>query len=234
MTKNIVIILAGGSGTRFGGELPKQFVMIAGKSIIEHTISIFQNAKIIDEIAVVINKNYKKKIESIVEKNNFTKVKKIIQGGADRAGSSISAINAYEDAKKSENINLIFHDAVRLFVSEAIIDNVVDALKNYNAVGVAIPVTNTIFEVKEKKIQNIPNREYLQQAQTPQAFNLSVIKKAYEKAKNDENFVATDDCGVVNKYLPNEQIYLVAGDETNIKITYELDIFVAEKVLETE
>lgn len=232
MQKNIAIILAGGFGTRFGTELPKQFAKIAGKTIIEHTINVFQQAKKIDEIAVVINKNFIHEIENIVNKNKFNKVKKILKGGIDRASSSLSAINAYLHEKNPENINMIFHDAVRPFVSETIIDNVIEALGNHNAVDVAIPATDTIIEVPNNSIKNIPDRSTLQQGQTPQAFKLHTIAEAYKKAKIDPNFKATDDCGVVLKYLPNEKIYVVHGHETNIKITYELDLFIADKLFQ--
>ncbi|NPA44730.1 MAG: 2-C-methyl-D-erythritol 4-phosphate cytidylyltransferase [Chlorobi bacterium] len=230
MTKNVAIILAGGSGTRFGYKLPKQFAKIAGKTIIEHTIETFQSAEKIEEIAIVINENFINEIENIVNKNKFNKVKRILIGGADRAESSLSAINSY--LADNENVNIIFHDAVRPFVSETIINNVIDALKKYNAVDVAVPATDTIIKVSDNKIENIPDRSFLQQGQTPQAFKLFTIAKAYEEAKKDPNFKATDDCGVVLKYLPDESIFVVKGHETNIKITYELDLFIADKLFQ--
>ncbi|MBE9467018.1 MAG: 2-C-methyl-D-erythritol 4-phosphate cytidylyltransferase [Bacteroidetes bacterium] len=232
MKKNIAVILAGGSGLRLGSKLPKQFISIAGKTLIEYTINTFQKTNSIDEIAIIINKNYFSEIENIIENNKFTKVKKILPGGKDRNGSSLSAINAYKTEKNSKNINLIFHDAVRPLITCNIIENVVNALKKHNAVDVAIPATDTILELdKNGFIKNIPNRKHLRISQTPQAFNLNTIKIAYEKALQDSNFKTTDDCSVVLNYLKDEKIFIVEGSETNIKITYKSDLLLFNNLL---
>jgi 2-C-methyl-D-erythritol 4-phosphate cytidylyltransferase len=229
--KNIAVLLAGGKGNRFGGNLPKQLIKVAGKTIIEHTIEVFQKSTDIDEIAIVSNPDYISNIEEIVNKNGYTKVKKILHGGKERSDSSLAAIKAYELEYKEAN--LIFHDAVRPFIELPIIKNVVDALKEFKAVDVAIPATDTIIEVDENNvISNVPNRDSLRRGQTPQAFRLSTIRDAYEKALNDPNFKATDDCGVVVKYLPEEKIFVVDGSETNIKVTYSLDMFIADKLFQ--
>lgn len=231
MTKNIAIILAGGSGQRFGADLPKQFMKVAGKSLLEHTIDIFERSVQIHEIAIVINENFTREAEQIVNQNQYSKVKKILLGGKDRNGSSLAAIKAYDGT--GSNLKLIFHDAVRPFLSERIIHDVVEALEKFNAVDVAIPSTDTIIQVNENNtISNIPNRNMLRNGQTPQAFKLETIKKAYELAALDPNFKATDDCGVVLKYLPGEAVYVVQGSENNIKVTYELDLFIADKLFQ--
>lgn len=231
--KNIAIILAGGSGSRFGSEIPKQFIKVAGKTIIAHTIEAFQCCENIDEIAVVINPNFVKEIERIVNINQFNKVKKILLGGKERSDSSLAAIDAYSLEDKSEDINLIFHDAVRPFISRSIINQVIEALEKFNAIDVAIPATDTIVEVNSKAIiENVPSRDRLKRGQTPQAFKLKTIKKAYELALKDPFFKATDDCGVVLKYMPNEPIFVVEGSESNIKVTYELDMFIADKLFQ--
>ena len=231
--KNIAVILAGGKGARFGSKLPKQLTKIAGKTIIEHTIERFEDCEMIDEIAIVMNPDFIEIIQEIVNKNLYSKVKKILKGGAERSSSSTSAIDAYYSESKEKNINLIFHDAVRPFVNNTIIENVINALKNYNAIDVAIPATDTIIEVNnEDIITKVPNRSLLRRGQTPQAFSYETIYQAYELAKNDINFKATDDCGVVLKYLPNEKIFVVSGSEENIKVTYEMDMFIADKLFQ--
>lgn len=229
--KNIGVLLAGGKGNRFGGEIPKQLIKVAGKTIIEHTIDVFQRSNMIDEIAIVSNPNYLSNIEEIVAKNRYSKVKKILNGGKERSDSSLAAINAYK--YESKEVNLIFHDAVRPFIEDSIIDRVIKSLEEYNAVDVAIPATDTIIEVDSNNvISKVPNRDMLRRGQTPQAFKLSTIDRAYELAMQDPNFKATDDCGVVMKYLPEERIIVVDGSETNIKITYELDMFLADKLFQ--
>jgi len=220
---NIAIILAGGTGSRSGYDIPKQFIAVAGKTVIEHTVDVFENNAHVDEIAIVIHESYIDEMENIRLRNKWKKVKKVLQGGKERFDSSLSAINAY---KQSPNYNLIFHDAVRPMVSQRIIDEVVEALERYNAVGVSVPVTDTIYQIDETQcfIKSIPHRSLFHKAQTPQGFKAETINKAYQMAMKDSDFQATDDCGVVAKYLPKEKIYLVRGNETNRKITYKEDI----------
>jgi len=228
--KNIAIILAGGVGSRFGLDIPKQFAKLAGKSIIEHTITTFEQHPLIDEICIVIHPDWVWKIEEIVNVNNFSKVKKILSGGKERKDSSLSAIEAY--SLEAKELNMIFHDAVRPFVDNRIIDSCIENLKHYKAIDVAIPATDTIIEVHDKIITNIPKRSDMMQGQTPQCFKLSTIKQAYEEAQKDENFMPTDDCGVVRKYLPTEEIFVVEGSLKNIKITHAQDIFMADKLFQ--
>ncbi len=230
--KNIAIILAGGSGSRFGLNIPKQFAKVAGKTLIEHTLDTFQNNDLINEICIVIKADWIDKIEEIVIQGEYNKVKKILNGGEERKDSSLSAINAYKSEENSNKYNMIFHDAVRPFVTDAIIQKCIDALSRYNAVDVAIPATDTIIEVKNSIINNIPNRSDMMQGQTPQCFKLETILNAYNNAENDPNLKATDDCGIVKKYLPEEEIYVVEGSVENIKITYEQDIFMADKIFQ--
>jgi 2-C-methyl-D-erythritol 4-phosphate cytidylyltransferase len=157
-------------------------------------------------------------------------VKKIIKGGNERYASSLAAIKEYQ---QFQEYNLIFHDAVRPLVSDKIIHDVVEALEKYNAVAIAIPTTDTIFEVDESHhfIKNIPNRSCLFRAQTPQAFKVKTIQKAFDLALQDPHFQSTDDCGIVAKYLSNEKIYVVQGETNNMKLTYKEDIFLLEALL---
>lgn len=226
---NVAVILAGGTGKRLGSELPKQFLEIAGKTVIEHTIDAFEKSESIDEIIVVIHSSFLEKMEVLTEKNEWKKVKKILPGGAERYDSSLVAIRIY--AGKND-VRLIFHDAVRPLVSERIIRETVEALDKYGAVGVAIPAVDTMLIVEDCFIRHIPDRSKLMRAQTPQGFRLPVIEKAYRLALKDPDFQVTDDCGVVLKYLPEEPIYIVQGEETNIKLTYKEDIYLLEKLLQ--
>lgn len=228
MIKNIAVILAGGKGVRLGGKRPKQFLKIAGKKVIEHTLEVFESHPQIDEIVVVSNPEYIRDVENIMVEHAYTKVKKILSGGVERYDSSLAAIKAYEN----EAVNLIFHDAVRPLVSHRIISDCIEALKKYNAVDVAVKTTDTIISVADKKIQDIPDRNTLYNGQTPQAFSWKTIHSAYEKALKDPEFKATDDCGVVKKYLPEEKIYVVEGEGYNMKLTYKEDIFLLDKLFQ--
>jgi 2-C-methyl-D-erythritol 4-phosphate cytidylyltransferase len=228
--KNIAIILAGGIGSRLNVGIPKQFLKVAGLTVIEHTILAFQSHSLIDEIAIVVNGAYCHKVEEYVVKNKFSKVKKILLSGSERHFSSLSAIRAYEC---EEECNLIFHDAVRPLVSSRIIDKVVVALKKYDAVDVAIPSADTIIQVdSQNTIINIPYRKSLRRGQTPQGFRLTTIKEAYIKALNDPGFVTTDDCSVVLKYSPKKKIFVVDGEDVNMKLTYKEDFYLIEKLFQ--
>ena len=227
--KNIAVILAGGSGSRLGNDLPKQFLKVAGKQVIEHTIDVFENCALIDEICIVSKPDFVANVEELVVKNQYKKVKKILNGGKERYDSSLAAINAYTD----DDLNLLFHDAVRPLVNERIIRDCVEALKHYNAVDTATKTTDTIISVDPNEcIDFIPNRAYLRNGQTPQCFKRGTIKKAYEIALADPNFVTTDDCGTVRRYLPDEPIYVVAGENSNMKLTYLEDLFLLDKLFQ--
>lgn len=225
---NIAVILAGGSGQRFGTALPKQFLPLAGKTVIEHSIEAFERCAAIDEIAVVMNADYLPMMQEIIDRNGWLKVRKLLSGGAERHFSTLSAINAYEG---SSDINLIFHDAARPAVSQRIINEVVEALQSHDAVAVAVPATDTVFEVSEEGgyITGIPSRQRLRCAQTPQAFRSAVIREAYRKALQDSQFTSTDDCGVLHKYCPEVPIFIVPGDTSNIKLTYPEDTVILER-----
>lgn len=231
---NIAVILAGGIGSRLGLDRPKQFMKVAGKTVLEHTVEIFQRHTQIDEIAIVMHASYVHDVEEMVIKNHWTKVKKVLNGGQERYESSMAAINAYRKQAQTENINLIFHDAVRPLVSMRIINDVIEALNTYDAVDVAVPAVDTIIKLDETKkyIDQIPNRNYLNRGQTPQAFKYEIIEQAYQLALQDKNLQTTDDCGIVRKYLPVVKVYVVAGEEQNIKLTYPEDIYVLEKLFQ--
>ena len=230
-SKNIAVILAGGVGSRSGLGTPKQFFKVAGKTVIEHTVNVFDNHHLIDEIAIVTNPLYNREIEDMVLRNKWKKVKKILAGGKERYESSLAAINAYAD---DPECNLIFHDAVRPLISNGIIDGIVEALQKYNAIDVAVPATDTIIQVdaKGEVIEKIPDRRFLRRGQTPQAFRQRVIRKAYDIALKDPDFTSSDDCGTVVKYLPEEKVYVVPGEEANMKLTYKEDSYLLDKLFQ--
>ena len=230
--KKIAVILSGGLGSRFGGELPKQFTKLAGKAIIEYTIDVFQNSDEIDEIFIVAQIQHVDRTWEIVNKNKWSKVVKVIVGGAERFDSTYSALIALQDY--TEDCNVLFHDAVRPLVDEKIITNCVEALKDFDAVDVVIPSADTLVEVYDDGcIANIPQRSHMRRGQTPQAFRLGTILQAYEKAIEQNRKIFTCDCGVVRAMLPRTKVATVAGSERNIKITHPVDLFIAEKFLQS-
>ena len=224
--KNIAIILASGTGERFGENIPKQFYQFEGKTILEHAIDAFEKNKNIDEIILVINPKFRDLAEEILNKNDYKKITKLLNGGKTRVESSnIGTSEAPDDA------NVLIHDAVRAFVTQKIIDDNVEALKNYEAVGTAIDTVDTIIQVDENNIITaIPQRKFLKRVQTPQSFRAGLIKKAHQLALKDEDASFTDDCGLILRYNL-APIHIVEGDELNIKITHKNDLKVVKNLL---
>lgn len=227
--KNIGVILAGGSGKRVGGDIPKQFLCVAGRTILEHTLERFDSHPQIDEIVVIVAEREMDRTHKIISKGDFLKVKHIAAGGQERYHSTLAALQLYQD----KDYQLLIHDAVRPMVTEKIISDVITALDTCNAVNVAIPATDTIIEtdVTHTFITNVPARDCLFLVQTPQGFHSRVLASAYEKALKDAEFVTTDDCSVIMKYLPEEKIKIVKGDTRNLKFTYAEDLSLLEYLL---
>lgn len=223
--KNYAIILASGNSTRYKNSLPKQFEKIAGKTVLEHTIEIFENSDKIDSIIVVVTPEYRGLAENILFRNNYKKIEQLLMGGSTRKESSCIGVHSI----KEDEANVFIHDCARPFLSPQIINNCLKALNFHDAVDVAIPSTDTIIEVEDNIIKNIPNRSHLMRGQTPQCFKLSVIKKAHKLSKNNQNF--TDDCSLILKYGLGK-VYVVEGDIGNIKITYPSDIYMADRLFQ--
>ena len=224
--ETIAVILAGGKGNRFSEKEIKQLVNIKGKPILAYTIEKFQSSPTIDEICVVANKDIKEQIKTFVEKEGFSKVKHIVEGGKTRSLSTYSAIKLYKEEKK-----VLIHDGVRPLISQKVIDSCVNVLDRYEACTVATKTIDTIFVVENGKIQDIPDRNKLYNAQTPQCFLLSILKRAYEKAISLEDINFSDDCSLVIKYCPNTSIHIIEGNKENIKLTFPNDVFYINELL---
>jgi 2-C-methyl-D-erythritol 4-phosphate cytidylyltransferase len=221
--KVAVSILAGGSGSRFGGDKPKQFEKIGDRTILEHSVAAFEKHPQISEIVVVIHPDHIEDTKKLM--NGFSKVKAVIPGGRTRTLSSFQGIDFFKDYAPETKI--LIHDAARPFVSGEIITNVIKSLDTHNAVNVAVSVPDTVIEIDSAgKMKNIPDRSLMKLVQTPQGFILSVIRNAYKAAFKDPGFVATDDCGVVFNYLKANKIHIVEGSRRNIKITERDDLII--------
>ncbi|HCD1456737.1 TPA: SDR family NAD(P)-dependent oxidoreductase, partial [Escherichia coli] len=166
-----------------------------------------------------------------VKKNQWEKVTKVFNGGKERFDSTYSALQGLEG--EDNNSNILLHDAVRPLINESIINNCIDALRNFEAVDVVIPSADTLVEVYDDGcISNIPNRAIMRRGQTPQAFKLGTLKQAYQRAINAQRFSFTCDCGVVRSMVPGVRVATVVGAESNMKVTHPIDLFIAEKLLQ--
>lgn len=228
-TRRVAVLLAGGVGTRVGLDIPKQLIKVAGKTILEHTLGVLHSHPQVDEVLILMSPGHLDPVREIVRKGGYDKVRGIMEGGATRSETSMKALEAIADP----NALVLLHDAVRPLISHRIITECFAALEHHDAVDVAIPSADTIIEVDENDvIRAIPPRASLRRGQTPQAFRVGTISDAYEQAVADPDFVATDDCSVVLKYLPEVPITVVRGDERNMKVTEPIDVYVADKLFQ--
>ncbi|MDR1595304.1 MAG: 2-C-methyl-D-erythritol 4-phosphate cytidylyltransferase [Puniceicoccales bacterium] len=222
--KTYAILLAGGVGKRVKSGVPKQFLKVFGKMVLEHSVEVFENNELIDEIIVVTHKRFLDFTNEIFKRNRYKKIANILVGGKTRQKSSyIGVCSVCDDEAK-----ILIHDAVRPLVTDRMIRDCIVALDTYDAVSVAIPETNTIVKsFNGSVVDGILERQLLVRVQTPQAFKLSVIRYAHELANAQASSSHTDDCGIV-KLFNLARIHIVKGDETNIKITNFVDIFIAD------
>ncbi|MFC4115490.1 bifunctional cytidylyltransferase/SDR family oxidoreductase [Nonomuraea zeae] len=233
--RSIGVLLAGGVGQRVGRDTPKQLIEVAGRPIIEHSLAVFQAAPEIDEIVVLMTPGFGDRVREIVARGGYDKVSQVVDGGASRTESTWRALRALG----TEECNVLLHDAVRPLLEPRIITECVRALETHPAVNVAIPSSDTVFVAVPgpggEVISDVLDRSRLRRSQTPQCFRLSVIREAYERAMADPDFAgrpATDDCGVVLRYLPEVPIHLVPGSEQNIKVTHPADLHIAERLFQ--
>ena len=226
--RNVAVVLAGGVGARIGLGIPKQLIKIAGRTILEHTIAAFQQHPAVDEILVLMAPGHLDAVREILRSGRYPKVSDVLEGRETRSDTTRAALERIGD-----DCNVLLHDAVRPMVTARIIGECYEALATHQAVDVAIPSADTIIQVTdENTIAAVPPRASLRRGQTPQAFHATVIKEAYARAAEDPHFAATDDCSVVLKYLPDVPIWVVHGDDRNMKVTEPIDVYLADKLFQ--
>ncbi len=217
--KTAAIIVAGGSGTRLGGDIPKQFLKINGKEIISHTLSVFEDCDFIDKIIVVCHKDYLALCSGLTE--HLKKDVIVVSGGATRQESVYSGLKEATDCKY-----VLVHDAVRCLVEVRHIRMLFEQLQKGNSCTLAVKVKDTIKLADENNIvTSTPQRSSLWQIQTPQAFLTDKLISAHEYAIKNK-FEGTDDCSLMEYY--GEKIVLVEGSYKNIKITTPSDVEIAK------
>jgi len=221
------VILASGSGARFNDAKPKQFVKLAGLPVLVHTLKVFQTCAKISQIVVVTREQYVEQVWDYVHRYALNKVQKVVVGGETRQESSRIGI----DCCGEDTDYVMTHDAVRPFLTHRIIENMIGAVMEHKAVDTVIPTADTIVEIDRAGfIRAIPERSALRRGQTPQAFDYRLIRKAHEMALKEGVENSTDDCALVLRM--GERVFVVPGDEQNIKITYPLDLHIADKLFQ--
>jgi 2-C-methyl-D-erythritol 4-phosphate cytidylyltransferase len=210
----LVIIPAAGSGSRFGGEIPKQFRTLRGTPILLRVIERFFNDERVESIVVAV-------AEPLLENVKQTERVRFVAGGATRQESVIRALAAAEGDFELAAV----HDAVRPFFKTATFHALLDAAAEHGAAVPGMAVTDTIHVARGGKLVSTPERDQLVAAQTPQCFRIGILHDVLEKAQRDGAF-GTDEAGLAARY--GYDVRVVPGDEANFKITRPEDLEYAE------
>ncbi|HOA98677.1 MAG TPA: 2-C-methyl-D-erythritol 4-phosphate cytidylyltransferase [Candidatus Atribacteria bacterium] len=221
------IIVAAGKGERVNSVVPKQYLPLLGKPVLAHTLDVFERSPWIGEIIVVINSLHEEMFKKEVwEKYGYRKIKKCVSGGETRQDSVYCGVRELKD--RGADFVLI-HDGVRPLVDDKILARCVEAVVKFEAACCALPCADTIkLSLDGEIIDETLNRQKIWRAQTPQAFRISLIWEALEKAK-EEGFQGTDDSALVERM--GKPVRLVLGSEDNLKITTPQDLILAEELL---
>lgn len=216
--KVAVIIPAAGSGSRLKTSIPKQFMKIQGKPILAMTIEAFENNRYIDEIMIVCSEGFLPYCkEEIINKYEFKKVSQLVAGGKERQDSIWNALKLVG----TEMDYVLVHDGARPYVTEAVIQSVLEETLAHGAAIAAVPSKDTVKVLEEGCFRQTLDRSKLYNVQTPQGFKTSLLKESYKQAY-DENFYGTDDAMLVERL--GEKVYLAQGDYRNFKITTPDDL----------
>jgi 2-C-methyl-D-erythritol 4-phosphate cytidylyltransferase len=225
--KVIALVPAAGMGKRMGAEINKQYLLLAGKPIVAHTLQVFEDAPFIDDVYVIVPEAeipYCR--EHVVERYGFAKVRRIVAGGRERQHSVMNGLQSLSGADEDDVV--LIHDGVRPFVPLVALERAVETARRHDGALVAVPVKDTVKVVTDGIVRSTPPREELWLAQTPQAFRYQVILAAHEIAAA-ESHLGTDDASLV-EWIGRE-VHIVMGDYRNIKITTPEDLVLAEAFL---
>ena len=227
------VIAAGGVGSRMGNVgKPKQYMLLADKPIIIHTVEKFFVNSEIDKIIILVPRDWLTYTKELVSRYLGAAGDKItvLHGGSTR---NETIMNAIDHIDRDDDTLILTHDAVRPFVTARVISENIAAAKLYGATDTVVPATDTIVEsVDGETISSIPERKNLYQGQTPQTFKAKKLRELYLGLKEEEKAILTDACKIFS--MTGNPVHLVRGEVFNIKITYPYDIRVAKSLLGEE
>lgn len=223
---NVAIVVAGGKGSRLGGDRPKQFLEVGGVPIVIHTLRQFDLCREIHEVVTVLPPDETEAFLSLAKSYDLKKLTRAVAGGATRAQSVKRGLAVVADAEI-----VAVHDGVRPFVTPSEIDEVVVAARASGAAILVASVPDTIKEIDHERVMRTLSRVNLRRALTPQCFRLEILKRAYQTL----NEIETAGCEVTDDSLLVErlgiEVVTVEGSSRNIKITREEDLPLAEAML---
>lgn len=224
MGKVSAVVLAAGQGKRMGSRIHKQYLLLEERPILYYCLKAFEDSAV-DEIVLVVGKGEIPYCQTeIVEKFGFHKIKAIVEGGKERYHSVYEGLKAI-----TEGETVLIHDGARPFVSLKNIQDAIWGARQYQACVLGMPVKDTIKRVDEENVAvETPDRRYLWQIQTPQAFSYELIREAYDLLMSDEQMQQgiTDDAMVAEKML-QRKVKIIEGDYSNIKVTTPEDMTIA-------
>ncbi len=217
------ILLASGTGTRFGGDVPKQFVRVNGRMIVEYTLDACLRTDSIDELIVVVSKQWKDEVERLVAPLCGIKPIRVVLGGTTRGESCENGVAAIQE----EDAKVLIHNGVQPFITPRVLGDCVDALDRYDAVSVGSPCIYTVLELDDsRELKRIVPRAHSVNDLGPECFRLPFVRKVFRCSNTDEIF--TNITGIVMKHNLGK-VYVVEGDPSNTKITYKDDLLFAER-----
>ena len=216
------VIVAAGNASRMGG-IDKVMAPLSGEPMIVHTVRAFEECPAVKEIVIVTRQDLLQCVARLCD--SYKKVRAVVVGGADRAESVRNGMNALSDKVRIVAVQ----DGARPLVTWEVIDRTVRAANTYHAAAPGIPVKDTTKIVRGGLVESTPDRSTLRAIQTPQAFDVDLLRGALEQAKLDEAAI-TDDCSAVERL--GMKVKIVEGDERNLKVTTPMDLKIAEMLLE--
>lgn len=223
--KNYAVIVAGGSGSRFGSAVPKQFVPMCGKPVLMHTIAKFGSVSD-TSIILVIPQAHFRWWQELCEEHNFAIPHKVVAGGSSRFQSVKNALATIVNAEAGDIVSV--HDGVRPLVSVELIARAFEQARKQGSAIPVVPVTDSVRKVSGSQSEAL-ERSALRAVQTPQVFDARLLLSAYD-TEFSEFF--TDDASVVE--TAGHSVSLIDGETTNIKITHPIDLIVAEYIVKRD
>ncbi len=229
-------IVAGGTGSRMGGDIPKQFMEVGGTPILLHTVRRFLSCQAVDAVVIGVHPDWVEYTKERLAEGSTAVDKKVLvtAGGATRNDTILRMLEAAEaEWGISDDTIVLTHDAVRPFVSTGIIEDNIQAAARYGVCTTALPAVDTIAHSENQEyISDIPRRDEMYQVQTPQSFRHGLFRAVYADMSEAELAHATDVCKLFA--LRKHKVYLVKGSAENFKITYPFDLRLAESVLASD
>lgn len=217
-----VIVVAAGKGTRMGGAVSKQYLPLAGKPVLVHTLEAFEAMKMVDSIVLVIGGGDVERCREYIREYGLRKVSAVLPGGAERQSSVYRGLQALDPGIEW----VLVHDGVRPFIREQDAEACLEGAKEHGASVLAVRVKDTVKIVEPGgRIESTPDRSTLWAIQTPQAFRVPELVAAHEVAIR-EGFTGTDDAMLIER--AGQPVYVVEGSYDNIKITTPEDLEWAE------